>query len=176
MEVAMSQLASAETTNDRCEGAVSGALGAIYADNAAWLVATIRRRYGAEFADDVVQETFVRVAAASGSDALRNPRAYLLQVAGNLAKNRLRDGKRRAAEPLDDRLQETTGVHASQLQAVIFRQIILALPQKLRDVFVLKHIRGQSLEEIAQLLGISVKTVEKRLKKARALCAAAMRD
>lgn len=148
----------------------------LYREHADWLVGTIRHRYGAEFADDVTQETFVWVAAHAPQEALRHPRAYLLQIASNFAKNRLRDGRRRAALPLDDHMLDAVSVQPTQLQAVIFREIMLALPQKLRDVFVLKHIRGLKLEEIAQLLGISVKTVEKRLQKARSLCGAAMRD
>ena len=44
---------------------------------------------------------------------------------------------------------------------------INALPQKSKLVFQLQHERGFSLQQIAHLLGISVKTVEAHLTKAR---------
>jgi RNA polymerase sigma factor (sigma-70 family) len=86
--------------------------------------------------------------------------------------------RRRPTEPLD-LLCDRAGAVAqppSQIQAVFLRQIVLALSPKLRDVFVLNHIRGFTYREIASLLGISVKTVEKRMSQALAQCAAAMRD
>jgi RNA polymerase sigma factor (sigma-70 family) len=148
----------------------------LFRDHAAWLAAMLRRRYGADAADELTQETFVRVAKLPTLGELRDARAYLLHIARNLAKNRQRDGRKRATEPLDDITSAAAHVEGPQLQAVLFRQIMLALPPKLRDVLVLNHVRGLTYPEIARLLGISVKAVEKRMSKALALCAAAMRD
>lgn len=154
----------------------SGRLALLYSSHAVWLAAILRRRYGADAADELTQETFVRLAKLPPTENLRDARAYLLHIARNLAKNRHRDGRKRATEPLDEIAIAAARVEGPQLQAVLFRQIMLALPPKLRDVLVLNHVRGLTYPEIAQLLGISVKAVEKRMSKALALCAAAMRD
>ena len=151
-------------------------LGALYLQHSPWLADVLRRRYGGELAEDVTQDTFVRLATAALEERLRHPRAFLLRIAENLARNRLRNTRRRATSVYDEAMAERIGEAPSQVETVILREIVLALPPKLRDVFVLRHIRELSFQEIAQVLGISVKTVEKRMAKARALCAAAMRD
>lgn len=161
---------------DLTASADPSALGTLYNDHATWLSGVLRRRYGADAADELTQDTFTALARFPPAEPLRDARAYLLHVARNLAKNRGRNSRRRATEPLDERADAVASMDASQLQAVLFRQIMLALPPKLRDVLVLNHVRGLTQLEIAKLLGISVKTVEKRMSKAVALCASAMRD
>jgi RNA polymerase sigma-70 factor (ECF subfamily) len=64
---------------------------------------------------------------------------------------------------------------ASQIDVVLTRQLVLGLPQPLRDVFVLSRVSGLSNNQIAEQLGISPKTVEKRMTKAKAHCAAQLR-
>lgn len=151
-------------------------LNQLYVNHARWLLSALRRRYGDDAADELTQETYARLAKVARTQDVRHPRAFLLRIADNLAKNRLRASRRRPTEPLDERTHVGAHVEAPQVHAVLFRQILLALSPELRDVFVLNHVRGMTHQEIAQLLGISVKTVEKRMKKALALCAVALRD
>jgi RNA polymerase sigma-70 factor (ECF subfamily) len=149
---------------------------ALFRDHGAWLSGILRRLYGAEAADELTQETFVRLARLPLTEPLKDPRSYILHIAKNLARNRGRDARRWATVPLDDETAASLPVDAPQLEAVLFRQIMLALPSKLRDVLVLNHVRGMTYLEIATLLGISVKTVEKRMSKALKLCASALCD
>lgn len=148
----------------------------LYRNDAVWLRGMLRRRYGADAADELTQDTFIALARFPPTEPLRDARSYLLHIARNLAKNRCRNGRKHATEPLDEQALAAAMVEAPQLQAVLFRQIMLALPPKLRDVLVLNHVRGMTYLEIAKLLGISVKAVEKRMSKALALCASAMCD
>ena len=67
-----------------------------------------------------------------------------------------------------DRLQEQ---EADQL----LEQIIVDLPQNLRDVFLLSRFRRMTNHDIAEHLGISVKTVEWRMSKAMEHCMTKLR-
>ncbi|MNF04842.1 putative RNA polymerase sigma factor FecI [compost metagenome] len=70
-----------------------------------------------------------------------------------------------------------TVAHADsdQLETVFFRQMVLDLPQPLRDVFLLSRVGGLTNSQIADQLGISPKTVEWRMTRALARCAAQIR-
>jgi len=60
--------------------------------------------------------------------------------------------------------------------AVLLEQTIAALPEPIRDVFVLSRFGGLSNVEIAQRCNLSVKRVEARLTEARRTCAALIQD
>lgn len=63
----------------------------------------------------------------------------------------------------------------SQSDEMLAKQILLSLPQPLRDVFVLSRVGGLTNSQIAEQLGISPKTAEWRMTKALAHCAAQLR-
>jgi RNA polymerase sigma-70 factor (ECF subfamily) len=60
----------------------------------------------------------------------------------------------------------------AQEQTLALKQAILGLPPKLQEVFLLSRFGGLSYDQIAVRCGLSVKTVEARMSKALALCAA----
>lgn len=148
--------------------------GDLHRDYGNWLLAFLRRRFGPEEAEDLAQETYVRL---RGKDVqIRNPRAFLARIALNAARDQAR---RRAARPTltaEDAAPASAGHPPDQEQALLLKQVILSLPPKLRETFVLSRFAGLSYEEIAARLGISVKTVEKRMTRALALCGKALRD
>jgi RNA polymerase sigma-70 factor (ECF subfamily) len=143
----------------------------IFREHRGWLIGFIRRRFGAHDAEDLAQETYAR--AVSARPAIRNPRAYLALVALNAGRDLAR---RRAARPvlLGEESAQGPTTNASQLEALHLKQVILALPPRLREVFLLSRFGGLTYDEIARRCGISVKTVEGRMTKALAMCATLM--
>lgn len=63
----------------------------------------------------------------------------------------------------------------AQTDEVLAKQLVLGLPVPLRDVFVLSRFGGLTNTQIGEQLGISPKTVEWRMTKALAHCAAQLR-
>lgn len=155
----------------------------LYRRYAHWLRAVVLRRFGPSLggdAEDLVQETYIRVAGSGIGEEVRHPRAYLLQVASNLAYSQLRTARRRQAaaqlqvEPWGENDEHV--VLSDQDEAVLLRQLITALPKLQRDVFVLSRFGGLTNQDIADRLGISVKTVEWRMSRALTSLVAALAE
>lgn len=151
------------------------------------LVAFIQRYTGnAEDALDLAQETFVRVYE---SRARYKPTAkfstWMFTIASNLCRNLARWRARHPAVSLqappnaagDQTLEQTLAApDASPADtaerddlASAVRQQIQALPHDLKTAVLLFEYEDRSYEEIAGVLGCTVKTVETRLYRARKL-------
>ena len=146
----------------------------LYRRYSPWLVARLRRRFGTD-TEDLVQEIWLRMAAIEADLDIRYPRAFLLKVAFNIGLSGDRQSRRRR-QILDNSVPlGTTAQEPAQNAVVQIQEIVLALPQPLRDVFVLSRFGGLTNNQIAEQLGISPKTVEWRMTKALAQCAAELR-
>lgn len=95
-------------------------------------------------------------------------KAYLFQSARNRCFNILRDKKTHM--PLDeleqhpeDNLHST--IELDELTELI-NEAILSLPNKCRDTFIMSRKKNKSNKEIAEEMGISIKTVEGQITKA----------
>lgn len=153
------------------EGEKPFELDSLYRAESHWLIGFLRRRFGREEAEDLAQETFVRAAGATVE--LRNPRAFLAKVALNTARDAAR---RKAVRPVLTSEDPRAATPADQIEALLLKQVILSLPPREREVFLLSRFGGLTYAEIAHRCGISVKTVEARMTKALAMCTARMRD
>ncbi len=98
-------------------------------------------------------------------------RAYLFRATRNRALNRIRDERvRRDAEPhiaagaLRPPPTDAAAVQ-SEIEAAL-RAAVQTLPPRCREVFELSRVHGLAYAEIADVLGISVKTVENQMGKA----------
>lgn len=140
---------------------------------AAWFRARLVRRYGAADAEDILQEAWLRLASYPSLAGIRHPKAFLLRVASNLALGQVR--RSAVAERFAAVTPTVSHEDADQLETVFFRQMVLDLPQPLRDVFLLSRVGGLTNSQIADQLGISPKTVEWRMTRALARCAAQVR-
>ncbi len=127
--------------------------------------------------EDVVQEAFVKSLEAERHDTtIRAARSYLFRVIRNLALNDLTRGDDRLTEALDeydpaftDGVDIERQVEASE-RFELFCRAVARLPDVCRRAFVLRRVYGFSQREIAEHLGISIKTVEAHLAKGIVRC------
>jgi len=141
----------------------------------AWFRPALRKRYG-DLADDLAHEAYLRAAVHEAEGKVRYPKAFLLNVANNLATDGFRRQRREEDHFVDSSVFTSQATDASQEYELILKQIVLALPPELRDVFVLSHITGLTHREIALQLGLTERTVKDRMRRATLRVAAAMRD
>ncbi|MBP1843495.1 RNA polymerase sigma-70 factor (ECF subfamily) [Rhizobium petrolearium] len=138
----------------------------------------LRRLRNREDAADATQETFLRLLTAAPKEDLRNPHAYLFQVAKSVAHGitaRLMRDSALFCEDLDqtqvaDEAPGPERVVAARQQLALLIETILALPPKCRVVFVLSRLEGLSNGEIAEKLGVSRNMVEKHIIRALMAC------
>ncbi len=126
-----------------------------------------------EATEDVVQQLFIKI--WESRETLQTPdsvAAYLFTAARNRALNYIKSQSRKSSNetPLthlhdeaDNRTEEL--MDAKELQKALYAAID-ALPEKRREVFVLSRFEGKSYKEIAEIMQISVKTVEAQMGKA----------
>jgi len=143
-----------------------------------WLVGQLRKRFPSDIAEDLAQEALLRAHRRGSTDDVIEPRSWLLTIAVNAWRELRRRAMVRAPDAVHGSAEEAppNTSHAHQLDALLLKQIVLGLPPKLREVFVLSRFEGLTYPEIAQRCGISVKTVEWRMTKALDICSARLRD
>jgi len=125
--------------------------------------------------EDVAQEVFLKVyLRITAFDERSKFYTWLYRVAVNAAKDHVKKRSRRPAVALD----EDEGIEAPadlgplELAAKAetrreIRAAIAALPLRYREVLALRELQGLSYSEIADVLQISIGTVESRLHRAR---------
>ena len=132
-------------------------------------------------ADDLIQETFLRVQQKSKS--LRDPSklsSWIFRIAYNLCQDHFRQSKKSAKEESIDQderedlneafIQKELDIQKKleqrQMGECVQNQILL-LPKSLREVIIFSDIMEFSQQEMAEILGITVENVKVRLHRAR---------
>ena len=141
-------------------GALAGLVERHSARVHAYLVRYTRSR---EDADDLLQETWMRVArAARRFDPTRRFRTWLYGIATNLARDLFRRrGSRERARlevPRETPAREPDIAERRELHARIEK-----LPDRMREVVLLRFFEGMNEAEMAATLGIARGTVKSRL-------------
>ena len=117
-------------------------------------------------AADLMQNVFLRVFERAQSLDLSQPSSLLWNTATRLCLNRIRDKKRRGLDVDSSELllniacAEDEGYEAQGILAKIFSQE----QESTRTIAVLHYVDGMTLEETAEMVGLSVSGVRKRLR------------
>ncbi|MGZ0786472.1 RNA polymerase sigma factor [Pseudomonas sp. TKO26] len=145
-------------------------VGALYRDHRGWLLAWLRRNVAcSQRAEDLSQDTFVRLLGRDELKTPREPRAFLVAI----AKGLLFDYFRRAALEqayLNELMLIPEGEQPSPEQQQMILEDLKAidrllgkLSSKARMAFLHSRLDGLSHAEIAERLGVSVPRVRQYL-------------
>lgn len=131
----------------------------------------------AEEVKDIYQDTFLKFhAAVCKGEVIEFPKAWLCRVALRAACKRQRQRRRLTLfdEGSSDPTAPATDAKELERQMLLerVRQLAAELPERQREVFVLRNFEGRSFAEIATTLGCSAETARaneyQALKKLRA--------
>ena len=126
--------------------------------------------------EDVVQDTFARALVAL-DDLQETPplRAWLFRIAHNRALDVLRSRAIRTAEPIEAANEVADPGGRDAVEVLMRREAVetavsrfVELPTVQRSVLILKDVLDQSLEEIADMLDLTVNAVKGHLARGRA--------
>ncbi|MGV0849837.1 RNA polymerase sigma factor SigI [Mycolicibacterium phlei] len=126
-------------------------------------------------AEDVVQETFLRLARAEAGE-IADVRAWLTVTASRLCLDQIRSARMRYEQPGDDRLQNVRAPQPEPADRVTLDdevstallEVLRRLTPAQRVAFVLHDVFGMPFAEIAETVGRPVGTCRQLARRARA--------
>ena len=114
-------------------------------------------------AEEVLQDTLVQfLKTAPEFESENHEKAWLLRVAANLSKNRIRYNKLRETDELNDEL-----VAEEREDLSFVWEAVKSLPVKYREVIHLFYHEGYQTAQIAKVLGRNESTVRSDLRRGR---------
>lgn len=129
---------------------------------------------GPATADDLTQETYLRVMTALPRFAARSSaRTWLLSLARRVWVDNIRHERarpRKSATAYEDAAADLTVDGASQgawSEWMDVRSLIDALPTERREALILTQVLGYSYEEAARIVGVRIGTIRSRVARAR---------
>ncbi|PHX85752.1 MAG: transcriptional regulator [Opitutia bacterium] len=130
--------------------------------------------------DDIVQETYSRLLRAKATVGVHYPKAFLFTAARNIAFDLFRRRGAKPTEAVTDLVELTVledrpgvGEQIDQgYELEVLADAVRALPDRCRQVIMLRYLDGLAYKEIAEQLGISPETVKVHLAKGMRRCAA----
>ena len=122
-------------------------------------------------AEDIIQESYARIARLAAVDQIASPKAYFLQIARSILLMHVRRARLVSIEVIADLEQlqaadeapspETRVSDREQLR--LLAEAVAKMGEPNRSVFVLRMIQELSHKEIGQRLGLSENAVQKML-------------
>jgi len=133
---------------------------------------------------DLVQEVFLRLSRLEDPNGIRQHDSFIFVTAANVLKDQARRNQARGAglsDPIDDLSLEGSDfapdrVLASKYIADALRRALAELPERTRDVFVLRMLEGLKMADVAHAMAISTRAAEKHQARALAHVAERLKD
>lgn len=132
-------------------------------------------------AEDLLQETYLRVTRALSERTVDHLEPFVFQTARNLALDHLRARRIQSRTLVDDVPQDVVNnviapqssaedaAHAERLLERL-NVSLQSLSPRQQQIFILSRLHGHSYQDIAQRLNVSLSTVQKELKLIMAIC------
>ena len=138
----------------------------------------LARRLGSQdWAEDALQDTYLRLDGTEVVGEVRNPGADLFRAAFNIALNQKRAENRRlsagdvaALLHIADDAPDALRIAESRSDMMNLKRVMLDLPPRSREILLASRLDGLSRRQIAERFGVSVSTVEKELRRAQEFC------
>ena len=133
--------------------------------------------------EDVVQETYLRAYNAEqqsvgANKVIEYPKAFLFQIAKNIALTELSKKSRRITDYIEDvelsLVLDSGATTEQELEAQehinIICEAVTTMPERRQRIYLMRKVHGASHQAIADSFGISISAVEKHLLKAMLTC------
>ena len=124
-----------------------------------------------ETAEDVVHESFIKIAKNMhmvGSTLPERRKALVMRILENTAIDVYRKGKKEQEYVLPVQLDDTeAAVEFCEAEERTLAIAMLKMPLQYQQIFYLKYAHGYNNKEIAQLLGLTVSSIEKTLSRGK---------
>jgi RNA polymerase sigma-70 factor (ECF subfamily) len=130
--------------------------------------------------EDVAQEAYLRAYIAEQRESVDQPKAFLFRIAKNLALTKLTRKSRQITDYIEEAASAVvidTGTATdkeveAQQSLGLYCEAVALLPEKCRQVFLLRKVHGLPHREIAERMRLSLSSVEKYLRQGILACQA----
>lgn len=113
-----------------------------------------------ELAEELTQDTFVKVYFKAGTLKTDNLKAWIYKIATNLARSEFRKIKIKHLMSLSDVNESHISYEATPGNEIELEQVLSVLPEKYRVAIIMKEVNNFSFEEISEILKKPVGTVK----------------
>jgi len=137
----------------------------------------LRRTGNLQEAEDLTQETFVRLIGSSSFENAEEARAFVFRVASNLLRDRARSSTRlrrfptlpldaMGADEFEPKLVEDIDPERVLIARESLTEVLACLDElgeRTKNIFILFRLEGMRQKGIAAIYGVSLSTVEKHV-------------